>query len=75
MGFDELIIMMDSDDAGVKAAQDIAEALPVGKAKAKLYLQRCQRVSCKTRAWDYQRYISGHRLRPDGIVTPDQFRM
>ena len=33
MGFDELIIMMDSDDAGVKAAQDIAEALPVGQSQ------------------------------------------
>ena len=45
MGFDELIIMMDSDDAGVKAAQDIAEALPVGKADSQTALQRCQRVS------------------------------
>ena len=32
-GFEEVILMFDMDEAGQKAAQTVAELLPVGKAK------------------------------------------
>lgn len=76
MGFEEIIIMMDGDDVGVKAAQDIAEALPVGKAKIAT-------LPCKD-ANECLQQGKGHEIinaifqakeyRPDGIVTPDQYR-
>ena len=76
MGFEEIIIMMDGDDVGVKAAQDIAEALPVGKAKIAT-------LPCKD-ANECLQQNKGHEIinaifqakeyRPDGIVTPDLYR-
>ena len=76
MGFDELIIMMDSDDAGVKAAQDIAEALPVGKAKiAKLPCKDANECLVQNKGHEIINAIfQATDYRPDGIVTPDQFR-
>lgn len=76
MGFEEIIIMMDQDDVGVKAAQDIAEALPVGKAKiAQLPCKDANECLTENKGHEIINAIfQATEYRPDGIVTPDQFR-
>ena len=75
-GFEEVIIMMDSDDAGRKAAQEIAELLPVGKAKiASLPFKDANEalVAGKGPAI-IEAIFQARDFRPDGIVTARDFR-
>jgi len=70
-GFDEVILMFDMDEAGQKAAQEVALLLTPGKAKiAQLpgkdpseLLQKGQAEAIITAMW------SARTKRPDGIVT------
>jgi len=70
-GFDEVILMFDMDEAGQKAAQEVAMLLTPGKAKiAQLpakdpseLLQKGQAEAITTAMW------SAQTKRPDGIVT------
>ena len=75
-GFEEVIIMMDADDAGRKAAQEIAELLPVGKAKiASLPFKDANEalVAGKGPAI-IEAIFQARDFRPDGIVTARDFR-
>ena len=74
--FDELILLFDVDEAGQKAAQECAEALPVGKCKiaflpskdANACLVAGQGGSVIDAIWQARDY------RPDGIVAAADLR-
>ena len=75
-GFDEIIIMFDQDSAGKKAAQEVAEALPVGKSKiASLPYKDANDALVNG---DAKAIITGifqaKEYRPDGIVAATDFR-
>ena len=68
--------MMDSDEVGVQAAQDMAEALPVGKAKIAT-LPAKDANDCHMNGQGHEiinAIFQAKDYRPDGIVTPDQYR-
>jgi len=75
-GFEEVILMFDMDEAGQKAAQEVAEMLPVGKAKiARLPLKDANECLLKgeggaiiNAVWQAREY------RPDGIVSASDLR-
>ena len=75
-GFEEIILMFDMDEAGQKAAQEVAEMLPVGKAKiARLPLKDANECLLKgeggaiiNAVWQAREY------RPDGIVSAGDLR-
>ena len=74
--FEELILLFDSDDAGQKAAQECADALPTGKCKIALLpskdanacLVSGQGASVIDAIWQAREY------RPDGIVAAADLR-
>ena len=76
MGFDEVIIMFDGDDVGVAAAQAVAETLPVGRAKiASLPAKDANECLVNGQGHEIINAIfQAKDYRPDGIVTPDQYR-
>jgi twinkle protein len=75
-GFEEIILMFDMDEAGQKAAQAVAEILPVGKAKI-------AHLPCKDANECLQQGKGGAIIeaifqakpyRPDGIVAATDYR-
>jgi twinkle protein len=76
-GFEEIILMFDSDDAGYKAALECAESMPIGKVKiAKLSgykdaneaLQRGSASDIINAIWRAKDW------RPDGIISTSDLR-
>jgi len=75
-GFDEIVLMFDMDDAGQKAAQEVAEILPVGKAKiAKLPLKDPNECLLAGKSGAIIEAIhQAKSYRPDGIVAATDLR-
>jgi twinkle protein len=70
LGFDEIILMFDMDDAGQKAVHIVAELLPVGRAKiANLPYKDANECLMKGKANEIITAIFQARsFRPDGII-------
>ena len=75
-GFDEVVLCFDMDEHGRKAAQQVAELLPVGKAKiAHLPLKDANECLVEGRGRDIVSAIFEARTyRPDGIVAATDIR-
>ena len=75
-GFEEVILMFDMDEAGQKAAQTVAELLPVGKAKiASLPCKDANDCLIKGKSGAIIEAIFQARdYRPDGIVAATDYR-
>lgn len=74
--FDEVVICTDMDEAGRKAAQAIAEVLPVGKAKiANLPAKDANDALVKGKAEELIQCIyQAREFRPDGIKAANDYR-
>ena len=75
-GFDEIVLMFDMDDQGQKAAQAVAEILPVGKAKiAKLPMKDANECLIAGKSGAIIEAIhQAKSYRPDGIVAATDLR-
>jgi len=76
-GFEEIILMFDSDEAGQKAALECAESLPVGKCKiAKLsgYKDPNEALQAGGEAEIVNAIWRAKDWRPDGIVSTTELR-
>ena len=74
--FEEIILMFDSDEVGQKAAQDCAEALPIGKCKIALLPEKDANqclLEGKTREV-ISAIFQARDYRPDGIVAASDLR-
>ena len=76
MGFDEIVILMDQDEAGQRAAKAIAEILPVGRAK--IASLPCKDVNeCLMKGQEkaiIEAVYQAKEYRPDGIVAANDYR-
>ena len=74
--FDEVVICTDMDEVGRKAAQAIAEVLPVGKAKiANLPAKDANDALVKGKAQELiQSIYQAREFRPDGIKAAKDYR-
>ncbi len=74
--FDQIILMFDMDEVGQKAAQDVAEILPVGKClTASLPYKDANECLQEGKGHEIVSAIfQAKEYRPDGIVTPDEYR-
>ena len=74
--FGEIILMLDMDTQGQQAAQEIAELLPVGKAKiARLPMKDANECLLKNKADEVITAIFQARAyRPDGIIAANDIR-
>ena len=75
-GFDEIVLMFDMDEQGQKAAQAVAEMLPVGKAKiAKLPMKDANECLLAGKSGAVIEAIhQAKSYRPDGIVAATDLR-
>ena len=76
-GFEEIILMFDSDEAGQKAALECAESLPIGKCKiAKLsgYKDPNEALQAGGEAEIVNAVWRAKDWRPDGIVSTTELR-
>ncbi len=75
-GFSEIILMFDMDQPGQKAAQEVAEILPVGKAKiAHLPCKDANECLMQGKGGAIiEAIFQAKPYRPDGIVTAKDFR-
>jgi len=76
MGFDEVVIMMDMDEAGQRAAKAIAELLPVGRAKiASLPCKDANECLMQGKGKEIiEAVYQAKSYRPDGIVAANDYR-
>ena len=74
--FDEVIICMDMDEAGQKAAQDIAEVLPPGRAKiARLPTKDANEALTSGKTAELMAAVyQAAPFRPDGIKSAGDYR-
>jgi len=74
--FDEVVICFDMDEVGQKAAQAVAEALPVGKAKiARLPAKDAnEAIQMGKQAELVQAIWQAREFRPDGIKSAKDYR-
>ena len=75
-GFESVVLMFDTDEAGMKAAEAAAAVLPVGKARiASLPCKDANECLQKGRGGDIINAIHQARnFRPDGIVAATDYR-
>jgi len=75
-GFDEVVICFDMDGAGQKAAQAVAEVLPVGKAKiASLPAKDANEAIVQGKHGELvQAVMQAREFRPDGIKSANDYR-
>ena len=75
-GFNEVVICFDMDEAGQKAAQAVAEALPVGKAKiASLPAKDANEAIIQGKRSELVQAIwQAREFRPDGIKSARDYR-
>lgn len=75
-GFDEVVICFDMDEAGQKAAQAVAEVLPVGKAKiASLPAKDANEAILQGKRSELVQAIwNAKEFRPDGIKSAGDYR-
>ena len=75
-GFDEVVICFDMDEVGQKAAQAVAEVLPVGKAKiASLPAKDANEAIVQGKRSELvQAVYQAREFRPDGIKSAHDYR-
>ena len=75
-GFDEVVICFDMDEVGQKAAQEVAEVLPVGKAKiASLPAKDANEAILQGKRSELVQAIwQAKEFRPDGIKAAGDYR-
>lgn len=69
-GYDEIVVMFDSDEAGQTAAKEVADVLPAGKVKiAKLPLKDANEMLVAGRVEELMKaQYNAQPYRPDGII-------
>ena len=76
MGYDTVVLMFDNDEAGLRAAEEAAQVLPVGKAKiARLPLKDANEMLVAGRGDEIITAVyQAREYRPDGIVAASDLR-